>query len=441
MSSDTKSPSGPPTDALPSYADAGGRPQQTAGSSSAGGMTEHHRFLETSKGRKWLGLSVKSRSPTAASMPAFVEGDTISGSVSIDLDKAESSKGITISIQGSTTFVGQDEEVFFQEEVSLWTPSGNDGKLSGKQSWAFSFKLPAEVKVSEPQRGPLNTFRMPPNFTERASPAYIDYKLTATVKRGFLKVNQTLMTNIIYQPTTIPDPPSAVRRMAYWEGSPLVGPEGDPEGWKVLPPVKIQGALSDKAVDIDCTLAVAIPLSYATGSPIPFMATFTGQDASVLETVAVAKAIQLRLRRSMATGDEATDDNGVRRTDNHFSQDMGIGYFWPSQEGAAQPLKRVFQGELEVVKGLKPSFIFPKVSLRYTLVMLPFDIQGFVPSSPPSPVLLSEPLKICSRQVPDLKIHSYAPPGYDKPNLIDYNKSVGLLENGNQRFLPHHTAR
>ena len=66
----------------------------------------------------------------------------------------------------------------------------------------------------------------------------------------------------------------------------------------------------------------------------------------------------------MATGDEATDENGARRTDNHFSQDMGIGYFWPSQEGAAQSLKRVFQGELEVAKGLKPSFIFPKVSLR-----------------------------------------------------------------------------
>lgn len=71
--------------------------------------------------------------------------------------------------------------------------------------------------------------------------------------------------------------------MAYWEGSPLVGPEGDPEGWKVLTPVKIQGALSDKAVDIDFTvcffvsrtrrrmlmilafqLAVAIPVSTAT---------------------------------------------------------------------------------------------------------------------------------------------------------------------------------
>jgi len=277
-------------------------------------------------------------------------------------------------------------------------------------------------------------------LTERASPAYIDYKLEATVKRGFLKVNQTLMTIVIYQPMIVPDPPSALRRMSYWEGSPLVGPEGDPEGWKVLPPIKIQGALSGaKVVDIECTLAIATPLSYATGSPIPFMLTFTGQDESVLDAFAMAKAIQLRLRRSMATGDEATDENGARRTDNHFSQDMGIGYFWPSQEGAAQSLKRVFQGELEVAKGLKPSFIFPKVSLRYTLVLLPFDVQDFVPSSPPSPVLISEPVKICTRQVPGLKIHSYAPPGYDKPNLIDYNKSVGLLENGNQRFLPHHT--
>lgn len=98
MSLDTKSPSGPPTDALPSYADANGGQQQDAGSSSSGGLTEHHRFLETAKGKKWLGLSVKSRSPVAASMPIFVEGDTISGSVHIDLDKSESSRGITISV-------------------------------------------------------------------------------------------------------------------------------------------------------------------------------------------------------------------------------------------------------------------------------------------------------------------------------------------------------
>ena len=33
-------------------------------------------------------------------------------------------------------------------------------------------------------------YRLPPNFTERASPAYIDYKLIVTVQRGMLRVNQ-----------------------------------------------------------------------------------------------------------------------------------------------------------------------------------------------------------------------------------------------------------
>jgi hypothetical protein len=33
-------------------------------------------------------------------------------------------------------------------------------------------------------------YRLPPNFTERASAAYIDYKLFVTVQRGMLRVNQ-----------------------------------------------------------------------------------------------------------------------------------------------------------------------------------------------------------------------------------------------------------
>jgi hypothetical protein len=33
-------------------------------------------------------------------------------------------------------------------------------------------------------------YRLPPNFTERASAAYIDYKLIVTVQRGMLRVNQ-----------------------------------------------------------------------------------------------------------------------------------------------------------------------------------------------------------------------------------------------------------
>ena len=88
-------------------------------------------------------------------------------------------------IRAGTTFVGQDEEPFLKEEQVLWTGS----KLVGKHSWPFSFQLPKEVSVKDGDKP--GTFRLPPNYTERASPAYIDYRLVVTVKRGFLKVNQT----------------------------------------------------------------------------------------------------------------------------------------------------------------------------------------------------------------------------------------------------------
>jgi len=64
-----------------------------------------------------------------------------------------------------------------------------------------------------------------------------------------------LVTNFGYVPTTVPGLPSPLRRLAYSEGNGLLGPDGDPEGWKVLPPVKVKGALFDgKEVDVDCTV-------------------------------------------------------------------------------------------------------------------------------------------------------------------------------------------
>jgi hypothetical protein len=94
------------------------------------------------------------------------------------------------------------------------------------------------------------------------------------------------------------------------------------------------------------------------------MITFKGDDPHALDVLTKPDAIQLKLRRSMATGSEAIDDNGVRRTDNYFQEESGMAYFWPSQEGAMEVNKRVLQGELDVVKGLKPSFKFPEFTVR-----------------------------------------------------------------------------
>ncbi|KIM40543.1 hypothetical protein M413DRAFT_445985 [Hebeloma cylindrosporum] len=434
-------------DDLPSYARVREQQQQQQSTPvpATSGFGEHQRSLETAKGKKWLTQFVKSRANNN-SLPIFLEGDIVSGRVELNLDKAESSKGLTVTIQGGTTFVGQEEEVFLMEEQTLWTPSGKESKLSGNHSWSFKFVLPKEVTVKESETK-KESFRLPPSWTERASPAYIDYKIIVTLKRGFMRVNQTVVTNFGFHPTTLPDPPSPLRCLTYSEGSPLIGPEGDPEGWKVFPQIKIKGTLfGTKEVEVNCTLAVATPLSYAVGSPMPLMVTFTGEDPYALDVLTKPGAIQLKLRRSMATGSEATDDNGVRRTDNYFQEESGMAYFWPSpsQGGAMEVNKRVLQGELEVVKGLKPSFKFPKFTVRYSLDLLPFIAPGFVPAGvTPNgdpgkrTVLLTEWVVITTKQIPGLVPQSYAPPGYEKPQGVDYNKSLGLLENGNQRFLGH----
>ena len=129
--------------------------------------------------------------------------------------------------------------------------------------------------------------------TERASPAYIDYKLVVTVRRGAFKVNQTcvssstlrsfsytsfcrltgficrLTTSIFYTPLTRAESPSALRQEAYNNGTPLPGPDGDPEGWKVLPPVQIKGTLfTTKPVEIQCTVSGSALSAPANGADI-----------------------------------------------------------------------------------------------------------------------------------------------------------------------------
>jgi len=140
-------------------------------------------------------------------MPMFFENDDIMGRVEIDLDKAESVKSITIKlvsiriaslffyflrmksvsfvvqIQARTTFVGQDEINFLKETQTLWTPTAESGsKLREKHSWPFKFVLKREIPIKDEKKDEM-MYRLPPNFTERASPAYIDYKLILTVHR------------------------------------------------------------------------------------------------------------------------------------------------------------------------------------------------------------------------------------------------------------------
>ncbi|KAK7436992.1 hypothetical protein VKT23_006722 [Stygiomarasmius scandens] len=418
-----------------------------------------HAFHLERKGHKWLTLYVRSRSRNATEPPVFLEGDEISGRVELDLDKVENIKGITVAVQGGTTAVGQEELLFLDIAQPIWTPDPrrkSSDKLEGQHSWNFSITLPRQVVVSQlsgsgsesgsrsrsqssSASGPP-TFNLPPNFSERASPAYIDYKLVVTVKRGTFKANQILSPYFAYVPRTTPEPFSRLRQRAYRTNTGLVGPDGDPEGWKVIGPILIRGTLFNvRKVEVQCTLAIGAPLSYPVKSPIPFFISLTSRDSDdqALDVLSAPSAIKLFLVRSMATGSDAIidDDSVKRRSNNFFKEGVGQAIFWPSSEGSMG--MRQLQGELEIKQGLKPSFVFPRLSIRYTLDLLPFEAPGFVSSSGDKEYLHSERIAITTQPASGPAPKSYAPPGYERPTGGDYTRSMGMLENGNQRFYHH----
>lgn len=62
------------------------------------------------------------------------------------------------------------------------------------------------------------------------------------------------------------DPPSPLRTLVYAEGGDILGPDADPEGWKVLDPVKVTGTLFNVR---DVTVQYSVSgLSYSSTSPL-----------------------------------------------------------------------------------------------------------------------------------------------------------------------------
>ncbi|THH15557.1 hypothetical protein EW146_g4933 [Bondarzewia mesenterica] len=372
---------------------------------------KHKVSLENSKGRAWVSLLVNSRAQNANHMPLFFDRDVISGEVQVNLDKAESIKGITVTMRAGTTAVGQDEELFLDDTRTLWTPTSSS-KLMGTHAWPFSVSLPVDTVVTISPKTSPRLYALPPSFSERASPAYIDYKLFVTT------------------------PPSPLRTLAYCEGTPLPGPEADPDGWKVYPPILVTGTLfNTRSPEVQCTLAIATPFTYASNSPIPLLLTLKSADTQALDLLASKPSLELV--RTVALGSGATDDAGPRRSNNTFTGTVARAVFFP-QDNDSEMDERVLQGELHVPKGLKPSFTFPRLSLRYTLSFFPPRVAGFVPSTPTDEPMIAEHVTITLASAPGVLMRSYAPPGYSDETEIDYNIAAGFLENGNQRFLHHH---
>ena len=98
-------------------------------------------------------------------------------------------------VSASVTAVGQEEKKILHVSQTLW---GDRETLVEKlpigwRTFPFAITLPAEIsRANKVEVSSPTSFLLPPSFSEKGSPAYIDYKVTATIRRrGLFKSNQT----------------------------------------------------------------------------------------------------------------------------------------------------------------------------------------------------------------------------------------------------------
>lgn len=225
--------------------------------------------------------------------------------------------------------------------------------------------------------------------------------------------------------------------MAYQENIPLLSPELDPLGWKIFPPVDMNGTLFHvMKVSVHCTLALALPLSYTRGSVIPCILTLESTDAQALDLLSNPNNPIVHLRRKLNSrvgmdNVGTTIPDGTR--DSHLP--LSKACWWPPEERSDVPEgevkatlhKRTLNGEIKVPSEVKPSFTFGKFTLKYFVEIHPFEAAGFVPATESR--LFRTEVEVTTEYARGPRPRAYLPPCYDESGARS-TKGVRRLQLG-----------
>ncbi|KAJ7592897.1 hypothetical protein C8J56DRAFT_1045349 [Mycena floridula] len=428
---------------------------------------EHVLELSDKRGKPWASLKLFSNAGGSKSLPTFVQGDKITGSVSLELSEEDSISSIDISvsfIRGTfvprlgpivkgnafcgTASPGDDtgQFKFLDQGFTLWSKDMGDprqpgsssgqrysGKLSGSYSWPFSFELPQEVFVSATSSSfdgddTVTSYPPPPSLLEKDCIATITYTLVVDFRRGKFRSDSRIQSMIVYVPATRPEPPSRLRQLAYQEHSPLLGPDADPEGWTSPQHIIVRGTIfSSRNIQLSCKLCLATPLAYTRGTAIPLSLSIRSTDRQGLDLLSNPKAIKVKLSRALdlhdqrshhlnstARGDVKALNSWTHTLPKHDITDIGLANWWPSEEGAQanDDDERIFSGEILLPKALKPSCAISHLKLYYTVSLMPFEVVGFVSSATTTP-LLEQRVEIVTTFAKGPRPLVYSPPNYD----------------------------
>ncbi|KAF4571281.1 hypothetical protein EYR36_008610 [Pleurotus pulmonarius] len=374
-----------------------------------------HTYQLVSGSKAWAVWKVVSSAKSSKSLPTFYEKETITGTLSLDVDRFESIQAIYVTVTGRiiTGAGSSDSYTFLNTSVPIWSKVAAGVKLQGSSTWPFSVPLPKTVSIPSSSGG-SKLCPLPETFMERGMMASIQYDLTLRIARGKLRADSTLTTPFGYVPNSKPESPSMLRQLAYEEGCPTIpGPDVDPEGWRTLPTVPVAGTLfNSRQLEARCNIAIAKPLCYTRGSVIPCTLSMDSLDVQALDLLATSKAIVVNLRRTVRYYNSPSPLNKSDVLWRELSEDVGRAVWWPSVRGRGDDYIRYLEGEIQLAKDLKPSASIAHFSVCYSVVVCPFDSPGFISST--TEPLHSEPVEIATMYARGPKPRSYAPPAYSR---------------------------
>ncbi|EIN05455.1 hypothetical protein PUNSTDRAFT_54853 [Punctularia strigosozonata HHB-11173 SS5] len=352
----------------------------------------------------WLTLTLVSPAAltTKSSLPVYVDGLPVGGSVKLDLTKEDAIEAVHVTVSGFVTrtdMYALERIPFVTVSQTVWDRSMGDprapssgpyqGKLSGSLEWPFSIELPRKAWISLKDKG-LETpkeYTLPPAFQSKISFKWaVAYEVKVKVERRFFRPNDAMPVAVGYVPVVKPGIASPLRQLAYREASPeLVGPDDDPEGWAGCDPVALKGTLfGEREVEVVTKLWMAKPLSYPRGSVIPLFLALVSSDEQALDVLgapsspAVDLVVHLDFESKKIAGRDKYSDDSY----HHRKITWASARWWvPAGDQKKVAGKRALHGELHLAPDLVPSFVFSSLSVSYQVVMYDFEATGFKPRS------------------------------------------------------------
>ncbi|KAF5326885.1 hypothetical protein D9619_004143 [Psilocybe cf. subviscida] len=406
------------------------------------------------KGKTFAILTIIADGQISRQMPIFIEGQPVKGRVQLMLDKPDAIQSVTINVLGQfITGANQGEQLSFIDiSHTLWTqtdgeprnvnsgdgdsspttpnpPTKYSGKLVGNYTWSFSIDLPKQVVVPYGKQNEPQIFTPPQTFNERHTRASINYEVSLRLGRNKLRVDHRIPAAFGYIPITRPPPMPPLRLQAYAQGTSLLGPTIDPDGWHSTDAVSIKGrAFNSRAFNIQCKLFLAKPLAYTRGSVIPLCLRLESPDAQVLDMLSNPKAIVTRMRRRIKYhyNAEKTVESFAWRDAIDHSQ---LALWWPSAEGSEDRHGRVryVNGELHLRSDIKPTSAMSSFRVEYSIVLFQFDAVGVDCSESPED-LIEQPVDIVTAYAPGARPRMLAPPGYEADIAVQQVTQVVSVE-------------